>query len=151
MLAARNSMVHLHVRLLTGWTMSIYMYNCLPEEQCPFTCMTAYRMNNVHYATSVLKQQMVFPTTALQTRWSIYIRVLRRFPGSANTRSRRKSSWLQLYVDNETNLSARTSNYLSIQVLHGSCAKTVCDLSTHEVCGIHDYFFFAHIRGIFKC
>jgi len=27
---------------------SIYMYDCLPDEQCPFTCMTAYRMNNVH-------------------------------------------------------------------------------------------------------
>jgi len=42
------------------------------------------------------------------------------------------------YVDTETTLSARTSNYLAIRVLYGACAKMLSDLSTHEVCGSHE-------------
>lgn len=113
-------------------------------------------MNNIHYVTSVLKQQMVFPTTILQTGWSVYIRVLRRFPGSVNrqqqsARSHHNSSCSQLlYALTETTASDRPSTHLAIRVLNDACAEIICDLSTQDVCGIHECFY-AHIRGICKC
>jgi hypothetical protein len=38
---------------------------------------------------------------------------------------------------------------VAIRVLHGACAKMVRDLSTHEVCGIHECFFFLHTSEVY--
>jgi hypothetical protein len=40
-----------------------------------------YLLDELHPLRNLsLKQQIAFPVTALQTRWSVYIRFLRRFP-----------------------------------------------------------------------
>lgn len=116
----------------------------------PFTCTSTYRMNSIHYVTSVLKQQMVFPTTILQTRCSIYIRVLRRFPGSVNTCSRRKSSWSELicwYWNNSTRVNFNLPGHSSITWrMRENGMWPIDSWSLWK-----SRMFFAHIKGIYKC